>query len=175
MKLEKGLVQVYFGEGKGKTSAAVGVAFRAAGYGLRSYVIQFMKKSQVGEMKAAEKLRPLVEIEQFGRDVFVTADAITQEDKNLANAGLEKARRLLKDSQHDLIILDEINVALYYKLVSLEDMVDIIKHKPDEVELILTGRWAPKQVIELADLATEMVEVKHPYRDGIKARKGIDY
>lgn len=173
--LERGLVQVYTGEGKGKTTAAFGLALRALGRDLRVYIIQFIKGGfDYGEAPVLKEL-PSLDMVAFGRGGFIDGEKPDDEDVVQANLGLEHARDVLKQGWHDVVILDEINVALAFGLLDVEDVLDMIRSKPGNTELILTGRGAPEEVIEAADLVTEMREVKHPYSKGVKARKGIEY
>jgi len=174
-KLEKGLVQVYTGNGKGKTSAAFGLALRAIGRGLKVYIIQFIKGGfDYGELYLIDRL-PNLELKAFGRGKFVTQKPPGEEDIKLAEEAFQLAKKVVKSGEHDVIILDEINVALNLKLISLERVLELIKNKPRHVELILTGRYTPNEIIEAADLVTEMREVKHPFNKGYQARKGIEY
>jgi cob(I)alamin adenosyltransferase len=174
-KLEKGLVQVYTGNGKGKTSAAFGAALRAVGRGLKVYVIQFIKGGfDYGELYSVKNL-PNLELTAFGRGRFITESKPLKEDVELAREGFELAQRIVKSGEYDLVVLDEINVVLHLKMISIDDVIELIKNKPKHVELILTGRNAPPQIIEAADLVTEMKEIKHPYAQGIPPRKGIEY
>lgn len=170
----KGYVQVYTGGGKGKTTAALGLAFRAAGHGLKTCIIQFMKGQKYGEIRAAKKMASYIRIEQFGKKTFVHIEQPTEEDIKMAKEGLQRAREAMSSGEYDIVVLDEINLALYYKLLDLQEVLDLIRSKPEEMELILTGRYAPQEMIELADLVTEMREVKHYYRQGVKAREGIE-
>lgn len=173
--LEKGLVEVYTGNGKGKTSAAFGLAIRAVGRGLRVYIIQFIKGGfDYGELYVIDKL-PNLTLKAFGRGKFITANPPDREDFKLAKQAFQLAKQIVKDGEHDVVILDEINVALNLKLLDLEEVMALIKSKPRHVELVLTGRRAPDQIIEAADLVTEMKEIKHPFNKGIPARKGIEY
>ncbi|MFQ6074357.1 MAG: cob(I)yrinic acid a,c-diamide adenosyltransferase [Candidatus Bathyarchaeia archaeon] len=174
-RLKKGLVQVYTGDGKGKTSAAFGAALRAIGRGLKVYIIQFIKGGfDYGELYIVEKL-PNLKLAAFGRGRFVTDVSPQEEDVKLAREALELAKRVVQSGEYDMVILDEINVALNLKLVNMNEALLLIKNKPEHVELILTGRYAPRQVIEAADLVTEMKEIKHPFTQGVKPRKGIEY
>jgi len=174
-KLEKGLVQVYTGDGKGKTSAAFGLALRAIGRGLKVYIIQFIKGGfDYGELYVVDKL-PNITLKAFGRGKFVTQQPPSEEDVRLAEEALQLAEKTIKSGEYDLVILDEINVALNLKLISLEKVLELIKGKPKHVELVLTGRYAPKEVIDAADLVTEMREVKHPFKKGCQAREGIEF
>lgn len=170
-----GTIQVYTGNGKGKTTAALGQAMRAAGHGLQAIMIQFMKgKINYGELEAAKKL-PGFTIEQYGLSTFVDKDNPSKEDKELAKKGFERAQEVVMSGDYDLVILDEINVAVDYGLVSLSGLLDLIKTKPEHIELILTGRYAAKKIIEIADTVTEMKEKKHHLQKSIQARKGIEY
>jgi cob(I)alamin adenosyltransferase len=175
MKLEKGLVQVYTGNGKGKTSAAFGLALRATGRGLKVYIIQFIKGGfDYGELYAVKKITGL-KLKAFGRGKFVSEKQPDKEDIELAEQALKTAEKAVKSGKYDIVVLDEINVALNLKLIQIEKVLRLIREKPVETELVLTGRKAPKEILETADLVTEMVEVKHPYNSGFKARKGIEY
>lgn len=174
-KLEEGLVQIYTGDGKGKTSAAFGLALRAAGRGLKVYVIQFIKGGfDYGELYIVDAI-PNLTLKAFGRGKFISADPPEAEDIRLAEQALQLAKEIIRSEKYDVVVLDEINVALKLKLVSLEGVLELIKSRPKHVELVLTGRYAPDQVIEAADLVTEMREIKHPFREGYKSRKGIEY
>jgi cob(I)alamin adenosyltransferase len=175
MRLEKGLVQVYTGNGKGKTSAAFGLALRATGRGLKVCIIQFIKGGfDYGELYVADKL-PGLKLKTFGRGKFVSEKKPDSEDVHLAEEALETAEKAVSGGEYDVIVLDEINVALDLNLIKTERVLQIIKDKPVQIELVLTGRRAPKEIVDAADLVTEMVEVKHPYNKGFQARKGIEY
>ncbi|MHA1723140.1 MAG: cob(I)yrinic acid a,c-diamide adenosyltransferase [Candidatus Baldrarchaeia archaeon] len=173
-RLEKGVVHVYTGNGKGKTTAALGLGLRAIGHGLKVYMIQFMKGFNYGEHKAVELL-PNFKIVKFGGQELVNPSNPTEEDVRAAREALDHAREVVMSGEYDVVILDEINVALDFKLIDVQDVLELIKNKPKHVELILTGRYAPSEVIKAADLVTFMREIKHPYRQGLPARKGIDY
>jgi len=174
-KLEKGLVQVYTGNGKGKSSAAFGLALRAIGRGLQVYIIQFIKGGfDYGELYLVDKL-PNLTLKAFGRGKFVTTKPPEKEDIELAEEALQLAKEVVESGEYDVVILDEINVALNLKLITLEKVLELIKKKPKHVELVLTGRYAPSEIIENAQLVTEMKEIKHPFNKGHKARKGIEY
>jgi cob(I)alamin adenosyltransferase len=174
-KLQQGLVQVYTGNGKGKTSAAFGLALRAMGRGLKVYVVQFIKGGfDYGELYVVGKL-PNLKLKAFGRGEFVTEKPPGKEDVELAQEALALAELVVKSGEYDIVILDEINVALNLKLINLDEVLELINNKPKHVELILTGRYAPSEIIETADLVTEMKEVKHPFNKGYKAREGIEY
>jgi len=175
MKLERGLVQVYTGNGKGKTTAALGLAFRAVGRGLRVCMVQFIKGGgQYGEHCAAEKFFPELTIHQTGRDSWIFRDKLDPEDIRIARQALELARVALIGGAYDLVVLDEINGAAWFGLISVEDILNLLAAKPPKVELVLTGRSADERVIAAADLVTEMVEVKHYYQQGVQARQGIE-
>ncbi|MHB0878057.1 MAG: cob(I)yrinic acid a,c-diamide adenosyltransferase [Anaerolineae bacterium] len=170
-----GLVHVYTGEGKGKTTAALGLALRAAGQGCRVRIIQFLKARDTGELHSLPKLAPQVSIEQFGIVEFSRAGMVTPAAQQATESGLEAARRATRGGDYDLVILDEALVAAQLGVISVETLLDLMRGKAPQVELVLTGRGAPDEVIAEADLVTYMQEVKHPYHRGIPARRGIDY
>jgi cob(I)alamin adenosyltransferase len=174
-KYRKGLVQVYTGDGKGKTTAAFGQALRAIGQGYRVCVIQFMKGRKYGECLAAEKYLPNLTVHLCGLDSFVMRDNPSPLDIELARTGFDLARKAIASGSYDMVILDEINVAADFKLIPLAEVIDLIRSKPAGVDLILTGRSAAPEVIVLADLVSEIREVRHHYRAGIKERAGIEY
>jgi len=172
---ETGLVDVFTENGKGKTSAALGVAVRAAGHGLRVHIIYFMKGDYpYGERRALAHL-PNVTISLFGQETFVDPANVRPEEIAEARRGLEKACEVVQSGDYDVVVLDEINVAVAWKLVGVEDVLALLGSKPPNVELILTGRYADPRLIDAADLVTEMQNVKHPYDKGVLSRKGIDY
>jgi len=175
MKLEKGLIQVYTGNGKGKTTASFGLALRAIGRGLRVYIVQFIKGGfDYGELYIADKL-PGMTLKAFGRGKFVSEKKPDKIDVDLAREALREAQKAIRSGEVDVLILDEINVALNLKLVEIEEVLKLIKEKPEHMEIVLTGRSAPVEIVQAADLVTEMIEIKHPYNAGFKARKGIEY
>jgi cob(I)alamin adenosyltransferase len=175
MKLEKGLVQVYTGDGKGKTTAAFGLALRAVGRGLRVYVIQFIKGGfDYGELYVVDRL-PNLTLKAFGRGKFVMAKPPEGEDVGFAREAFELAKKVVMSGEYDVVVLDEVNVALSLKLIGISEVLELVRGKPVHVEVVLTGRGAPEELVEVADLVTEMREVKHPYRKGVTARKGIEY
>ncbi len=175
MTLEKGLVQVYTGNGKGKTTAALGLALRAVGRDLRVCVIQFMKGGgPYGEQLAAAKLAPLLTIIQTGKEGWTRKGCITPEDRESARKALTLAAEALNGDRYDLVILDEINNAVHHGLVSVDDLLQLMGQKAATVELVLTGRNADARIIEAADLVTEMREIKHYFNAGVAARTGIE-
>jgi cob(I)alamin adenosyltransferase len=172
----KGMVHVYTGNGKGKTTAAVGLALRAVGHGFKVFMLQFMKGSKnYGEIIAAGKYLPDFTIVQSGLETFVSKENPAQIDIDLALQGLEIAKNIIKENIYDMVILDEINVALDYKLIPLGEVVEMIKNKPAEMELVLTGRDVPKEIIELGDVVSNITLVNHPYYHGVEAREGIEF
>jgi len=174
-KLKQGFIQIYTGNGKGKSTAAIGQAVRAAGFGLRTYIAQFMKEFPYNELISLKHLSEWITIEQFGGDEFVYKKELPgKEELEKASKGLQIVKEKMLSGEYDLIILDEAIVAIYFKLIETKDLINFIKAKPDTVELILTGRYCPKELIDLADLVTEMEEVKHYYQKGITSRRGIE-
>ena len=171
----KGYIQVYTGNGKGKTTAAVGLALRAAGYKHKVYIGQFLKGQKYGELLSAKKLSPYITIEQFGRKGFihVTKDP-DEEDIKRAKRGLKKCLEAMLSRKYRIIILDEINVAVDLNLITEEKVHEFLDKRPEDVEIILTGRYAPPSFLKRADLVTEMKEKKHYYKKGVKAREGIE-
>ena len=173
--MKKGLIQVYTGDGKGKTTAALGLALRAVGHSMKVLIIQFMKgKSEIGEKKAAQKLAPYLTILPMGRETFVSKDNPHPEDIKIAREGFGVARKAIQNKEYDVVILDEINVAIEYGLISISDLLHLLDSKPEEMELVLTGRNARPELLERADLVTEMVKRKHYFDKGVPARKGIE-
>lgn len=172
----KGLVSIFTGDGKGKTTAAIGTAVRAAGHGLRVFIVFFMKSEDYlhGEANALSKLAN-VTMTSFGQTDWVNKDNVKPEHKEQAILALAAAREAILSGNYDLVVLDEVNVAINYKLISLDEVVKLINDKPQNVELILTGRYADPKLVQMADLVTEMLMIKHPYTRGVKARRGIDY
>jgi len=168
--MEKGYIQVYTGNGKGKSTAAFGLAMRAVGAGLKVIIIQFLKGQKYSEHSSFKKLG--IDYELYGTKEFIVGEP-SKEAKELAKKGLKRALKAFEEG-YDVVILDEVNVSVYMKVFSVEEVMEVIKAKPDNVELILTGRYAPEEFIEVADLVTEMKEIKHYYQKGIQARRGIE-
>ncbi len=175
MKLDKGLTQVYTGNGKGKTTAALGLALRAVGREMMVCVIQFMKGGgPYGEQMAAQKLAPYLTIVQTGRGGWTKKGHPSGEDIEMARKALSIAEEALFGGIYDLVILDEINNAVHNGLISVDDVLALVRRKPANVELVLTGRNAHEKVIEAADLVTEMREIRHYFKKGVPARTGIE-
>lgn len=169
----KGYVQVYTGDGKGKTTAALGLAMRAAGAGLKVYIAQFVKGMKYAELITLAKLSEFITIKQYGRNCFIQ-NSPKEDDIRMAQEGLREVKKIMCSGRYHVVILDEANIATFYKLFTVEDLLDFIREKPDDVELVITGRKADPRIIEAADLVTEMKEIKHYYRNGIQARDGIE-
>jgi cob(I)alamin adenosyltransferase len=169
----KGFVHVYTGNGKGKTTAALGLALRAAGAGYKVFIAQFVKGMRYSELDALERFPDLITVKRYGRDCFICRKP-EKEDVRLAKQGLEEVKTLLASGAYTLVILDEANIATDYKLFSADELLDVIEQKPENVELVITGRYADPRILARADLVTEMREVKHYYADGVEARKGIE-
>jgi len=174
-KLNQGFIQIYTGNGKGKSTAAIGQAVRAAGSGLKTYIAQFMKEYPYSELMSLKNLSQWITIEQFGGDDFVYKKELPgKEELDKAEQGLQNAKEKMLSNEYNIIILDEAIVAIYFKLIETNDLIEFIKAKPKNVELILTGRYCPEELIDLADLVTEMKEVKHYYQKGVTSRRGIE-
>jgi len=174
----KGLVIVYTGHGKGKTTAALGMCVRAAGYKKRVKIIQFIKGTwKYGEIDGIKLLEPYVQMEQRGKGFVGIVDDKEDISTHIkaAEEALEYSREAMQSGQYDHLILDEINVALNLKLITLDKVLRLIEDKPENLHLILTGRDAVEEIIEVADLVTEMREIKHPFQKGILAQQGVDY
>jgi len=169
-----GLIHIYTGNGKGKTTASLGLALRALGRGYKVYIIQFMKNGNFGELISGKHLKNLT-ISQYGSRSFINKNYLEKKDIENTKKGLIKAKEIMRKNKHKLLILDEINCALAWKLIKLKDILSIIRNKPKQLELVLTGRYAHPKIKKLADYLTEMKEIKHPYKKGIIARKGIEY
>lgn len=169
----KGYIQIYTGNGKGKTTAAIGLSIRAAGAGLRVFIAQFIKMGEYSEIKALKRFADKITIEQFGLGRFIKGKP-SHEDIQGAQNGLAKVRSVLAEGKHDLVIMEEANVAVSCGLFSAQELVTIMYSKPVNVELVITGRNADSRIIEKADLVTEMKEIKHYYNNGVTARIGIE-
>lgn len=169
----KGYVQVYTGNGKGKTTASFGLALRAVGAGFKVFIGQFVKGMAYSELNAFETLSHQVTIKQYGQGRFIK-NKPAPEDIESARAGLEEIRLILAEGEHQLVILDEANIATYYQMFSVDELLDVINSKHDSTELVITGRYADPKIIERADLVTEMCEIKHYFSKGIQARTGIE-
>jgi len=172
-KLKKGYVQIYTGNGKGKTTAAIGLALRAAGAGMKVFIVQFLKEKGSSEFKPLSKLGDAITFHQYGKDHLIKGK-VTEEDKALAQQGFEVAEKAIMSGKYDVIILDEAILTNYFNLLSVDDLLKLIHQKPDSVELVITGRKADPRLIEAADLVTEMKEIKHYYTRGVTDRKGIE-
>lgn len=175
-RLGKGMVQVYTGNGKGKTTASLGLALRAIGHGYKVCVIQFMKGDiEYGELISAKKLlAPHLTIHQMGRADFVNRENPDQIDIDWAKKALQLAEKVLSGQEYDMVVLDEVNVAVDFGLIPLEELLRLLEDRPENVELVLTGRYAKPEVMQRADLVTEMLDIKHYFTEGIESRKGID-
>jgi cob(I)alamin adenosyltransferase len=171
--MHKGYIQVYTGNGKGKTTAALGLALRAAGAGYKIFIGQFIKKKRCSEHKMLERLQDLITVRQYGEGLILKPRAI-QADMKAARVGLHEIREIILSKDYDMVILDEVNVAVHYNLISVDDLLDLMTIKPKSLELVITGRYAKEEVIQRADLVTEMKEIKHYKKKGVKARVGIE-
>jgi cob(I)alamin adenosyltransferase len=170
--LEKGYIQVYTGNGKGKTTAALGITLRTICAGNKAFFGQFMKGQDYSEKKAVEYL-PGLTMAQFGGPCFVTGNP-TEKDIADAKAGLARMKEVLTSGEYDLVVFDEINTAMFFKMLAVEEVLAVLELKPEKTEVILTGRYAPQEIISRADLCTEMKEIKHYYNAGVDARVGIE-
>ena len=172
--MKKGYIHVYTGPSKGKTTSALGLGLRAAGAGLKVHMVQFMKGRRYSELESIEKI-PGFTFSQHGRDEFVNKEKPEQIDIDMAQEGFNFAKKIMKEDKYDMIILDEINVAVDYNLIDLHDVMKLIEDKPEKLELVLTGRYAHPEIVRVADYVSEMLEIKHPYQQGVEARKGVDF
>lgn len=170
----KGYIQVYTGDGKGKTTAAIGLAIRALGAGKKVFFAQFVKGMEYAEHKILNTLSPAIYLKQYGLDCFIEKEA-TAKDIEAARKGLKEVADIIRSGKYDLVILDEANIALFYNLFSVEELLSVIDERADGVEIVVTGRKAPPELLKAADLVTEMKEIKHYYKKGIEARKGIEF
>lgn len=171
-----GLIQIYTGNSKGKTTAALGLTLRAVGHGFHVYILQFMKGRQdYGEISGLKRLEPECRIEGFGSQEWVHKGQAQLEDRVEAQKGLIRAQEIITSGKWDIVILDEIINAIWFELLTEDEVLELINQKPEHIELVLTGRNASKRLIEKAHLVTEMVQIKHPFEQGIQARLGIEY
>jgi len=169
----KGYIQVYTGNGKGKTTAAYGVAVRAIGAGMKVCLVQFIKGLHSSEFNTFKKLSDSIDIFQYGEGNFIFNEP-SEKDIYKAKKGLERLKAIIASGKYQVVILDEINMAVYLQIISIEDIIDILANRPENLEVILTGRYAHPKIIEMADLVTEMNEIKHYYKKGVLAREGIE-
>ena len=172
--MKKGYIHIYTGPGKGKTTAAIGLGMRAAGSGMKVHMIQFMKGRRYSELESIDKI-PNFSFVQHGRDEFVNKEKPEKIDIDLAKKGFAHAKDVIKKGTYDMVILDEINVAVDFNLIDVHNVIKLIEEKPEELELVLTGRYAHPELTRCADYVTEMLEIKHPYQQGVEARKGVDF
>ena len=169
----KGYVHVYTGNGKGKTTAAIGLAIRAAGAGMRVFIAQFVKGMHYSELDALDRYADRITLKQYGRECFIEKEP-EEEDIQAARKGLEEVKGILASGDYQMVILDEANIATHYNLFSPDELIEVVRSKPEAVELVITGRNADPKVVALADLVTEMKEIKHYYNRGVQARPGIE-
>ena len=174
MSFKNGKIHIYTGSGKGKTTAAIGLGIRATGANNKVFMIQFMKGRRYSELESLDKIKNFEYI-QFGRDEFVSKENPAEIDISLAKKGFDYAKKILSKNNYDMLILDELNVAVDFNLINLEEVMNLINKKPDKMEIILTGRYAHPELVKIADVVTEMLEIKHPYQTGLMAREGIDF
>ncbi len=172
-KMKRGFVQVYTGNGKGKTTAAIGLAIRAAGAGLKVFIGQFIKMGAYSEIKALKRYTDLITVEQFGLGRFANGKP-SPEDIAAAQQGLKRVRAIMASKEYKIIILEEANIAVMLGLIAVQDLISLIVNKPYEMELVITGRGASTRIIEIADLVTEMQVIKHYFQKGVRARVGIE-
>jgi cob(I)alamin adenosyltransferase len=173
-KLKKGYTQIYTGDGKGKTTAAIGLAVRASGCGLKVFLAQFIKGMEYSEIRALKKFPENITVRQFGRGRFIRRGGPSKEDLEIARKGFKQIVDIIVNGDFDIVILDEVNVAIHFGLLTVKELIELLKNKPFSLELVLTGRRAPQELIEAADLVTEMKEIKHYFQNGVTARKGIE-
>lgn len=169
----RGYTQVYTGDGKGKTTAALGLAVRAAGAGLKVFIAQFIKMGDYSEIKALRRFSDLITVEQYGLGRFTNGKP-SPEDINAAQEGLKRVKSVMRSEEYKIIILEEANVAAMLGLIAVQDILGLIVNKPENTELIITGRGAAPRIIDNADLVTEMKNIKHYYKRGVRARLGIE-
>jgi cob(I)alamin adenosyltransferase len=173
--LAPGILQIYTGEGKGKTTSALGLALLAVGKGLKVYIVQFLKGRETGESRAAARLSPELTLRFFGRVGFVRLPAPTAEDLALVREGWNLARQVIEAGEHDIVILDEINRVLAHGFLPLNEVLEVLSQRPPRVGVVLTGRQAPPELVAIADQVTKMHLIKHYYQAGVKARRGIEW
>ncbi len=169
----KGYVQVYTGNGKGKTTAAIGLAVRATGAGKKVYIAQYAKGMHYSELDAIAQHLPNITLKQYGLDCFIF-NAPKEADIQSAKKGLKEVEEIICNNEHDIVILDEANIAIFYNLFSADELITILNKRNPRTEIIITGRYACSEIIEYADLVTEMTEIKHYYQQGVQARVGIE-
>lgn len=172
--MKKGYIQIYTGNGKGKTTAALGLTLRAAGAGKKVFFAQFVKGQIYSEVKAIQEYLPTVSIRQYGLECFIK-NTPKQEDIDMARKGFEEVTQIILSGSYDIVVLDEANIAIFYNLFSVTELIDVLKQKPEDMEIVITGRYATHELIEFADLVTEMKEIKHYYKKGVDARLGIEF
>lgn len=168
-----GFVHVYTGDGKGKTTAAFGLALRAAGAGKQVYIAQFVKSMIYSEVKTVDQFLPNITVKQYGLNCFLI-NTPDNNDMEAARKGLEEVKQMVSSGEYDMVVLDEATIAVFYNLISSTELIDTIKGRNPRTEIVVTGRYASSDLIEIADLVTEMKEVKHYYRKGIESRVGIE-
>ncbi len=169
-----GYIHLYTGNGKGKTTAAFGMALRAIGAAKKVFIAQFVKGMPYSEIESVRKYLPDIKLKQFGLDCFIK-NKPTEKDIEAAKKGLNEVAKIITENEFEIVILDEACIALYYNLFSIKEFIDILKQKPDTMEIIITGRNAPQELIDFCDLVTDMKEIKHYYNQGVEARKGIEF
>lgn len=170
--MKKGMLQVYTGDGKGKTTAAIGMAVRAAGAGLKVFIGQFVKSMKYSEIKVLNEIAN-IDVKQYGLNCFIEKEP-EEEDVKAAREGLQEVKEILKSNEYDLVIFDEANIAVYFDLFSVDELIEVIDSRNEGIEVVVTGRKAKDKLIDKADLVTDMQEIKHYYEKGIKARDGIE-
>lgn len=168
------MIHIYTGDGKGKTTAAMGLALRACGAGWKIFIAQFVKGKPYSELEAFRHLSEWITVRQYGRECFIHHTP-TPEDIQVARHGWEEVKLIIHEGKYRLVILDELTIAIYYQLISLPEVIEVIRNKPQLLELVITGRKMPPELIDYADLITEMKEIKHYYQQGISARLGIEF
>ncbi len=174
MEKNRGFIQVYTGNGKGKTTAAIGLAVRAVGAKKKVFIAQFVKGMVYSEIEVLRQLTPAIKVNLYGKDCFISREP-SEEDIQAAKNGLKEVSEIIHSEQYDVIILDEATIAVNFNLFSIDDLIAVLRQKPIQTEIIITGRYAPPELLELADLVTDMTEVKHYYTSGVLSRKGIEF